>query len=121
MRGAGFLSPAARGALITALLVVYMLLAIAAGFSSVWLHGALTRSYDGWIHVALRTAAFFPGVTLAVLCCLNVLLWHTGSSGAIPLGAFFSFIATWFVVSIPLCLCGTHAPGSGPLSPPCLS
>ena len=45
---AGFLSPASRGALLTALLVVYLLLAVGAGFGSVWLWGMIQRSYDGW-------------------------------------------------------------------------
>lgn len=45
---AGFLSPASRGALLTAMLVMYLLLALAAGFASVWMWGLINRSYDGW-------------------------------------------------------------------------
>ncbi len=56
--------------------------------------------------VAWRCAAYFPGITLGVLSMLNVLLAHTGSSGAIPLLAFFSLIALWFIISIPLCFSG---------------
>ncbi len=37
-----------------ALLVVYLLLAVAAGYAAARLHGALTRSYDGWTGVAVR-------------------------------------------------------------------
>lgn len=37
---------------------------------------------------------------------LNLLIWHTGSSGAIPLGAFFSLVSLWFIISIPLCYSG---------------
>jgi len=103
---AGFLSPASRGALLTALLVVYLLLAVGAGFGSVWLWGMIQRSYEGWPGVAWRCAAYFPGITLAAMSGLNVLLVHTGSSGAIPLGAFFSLIALWFLISIPLCFSG---------------
>jgi hypothetical protein len=66
----------------------------------------LQRSYDGWSGVAWRVAAYFPGITLATLSLLNVLLVHTGSSGAIPLTAFFSLIALWFIISIPLCFSG---------------
>lgn len=40
---------------------------------------------------------------------LNLLIWHTGSSGAIPLGAFFSLVSLWFIVSIPLCYSGLLA------------
>ena len=56
--------------------------------------------------MAWRCAAYFPGITLGVLSMLNVLLAHTGSSGAIPLLAFFSLIALWFIISIPLCFSG---------------
>lgn len=103
---AGFLSPASRGALLTAMLVSYLLLAITAGLASVWLWGMVNRSYDGWQAVAWRVAAYFPGITLLTMSLLNVLIHHTGSSGAIPLGAFFSLIALWFLISIPLCFSG---------------
>ena len=56
--------------------------------------------------MAWRCAAYFPGITLAAMSALNILLVHTGSSGAIPLGAFFSLIALWFLISIPLCFSG---------------
>ena len=102
----GFLSPASRGALLTAMLVSYLLLAVAAGLASVWLWGMVNRSYDGWQAVAWRVAAYFPGITLLIMSVLNVLIVNTGSSGAIPLGAFFSLIALWFLISIPLCFSG---------------
>ena len=65
---AGFLSPAIRGALLTALLVMYLLLAVAAGFASVWLWGIIHRSYEGWWapHLALlRTHEEPAGLQLA--------------------------------------------------------
>ncbi|KAL3151993.1 hypothetical protein ABBQ32_001114 [Trebouxia sp. C0010 RCD-2024] len=102
----GFLSPASRGALLTALLVMYLLLAVAAGFASVWLWGIIHRSYEGWYAVAWRVACYFPGISLLVLSVLNVLIHQTGSSGAIPLGAFFSLVSLWFLISIPLCFSG---------------
>ena len=47
------------------------------------------------VQVCWRVACFFPGVTVAVLTTLNLFLWYTGSSGAIPLGFFFSIIFLW--------------------------
>lgn len=102
----GFLSPASRGALLTALLVMYLLLAIAAGYAAVFLWGLINRSYEGWYNVCWRVSCYFPGITLGVLTVLNLLIWHTGSSGAIPLGAFFSLVSLWFIISIPLCYSG---------------
>ena len=102
----GFLSPASRGSLLTAALVMYLLMSVAAGFSSVWLWGAVNRSYEGWHKVCWRVACFFPGVTVALLTCLNMFLWGTGSSGAIPLGFYFSVIFLWLIISIPLAYAG---------------
>ena len=110
---AGFLSPASRGALLTAMLVSYLLLAVAAGYSSVWLWGMVNHSFEGWQAVAWRCAAYFPGITLLIMSLLNFLIVHTGSSGAIPLGAFFSLLALWFLISIPLCFSG-GLPLTGP-------
>ena len=87
-------------------MVMYLLLAVAAGFASVWLWGIIHRSYEGWYAVAWRVACYFPGISLLLLSVLNVLIHHTGSSGAIPLGAFFSLVSLWFLVSIPLCFSG---------------
>lgn len=61
---AGFLSPASRGALLTALLVMYLLLAIAAGYASVYIWGMINRSYEGWYNVCWRVSCYFPGITL---------------------------------------------------------
>ena len=91
----GFLSPASRGSLLTAALVMYLLLSVGAGYAAVWLWGLLNRSYEGWFKVCWRVACFFPGVTVGIMTCLNLFLWATGSSGAIPLGFFFSIIFLW--------------------------
>ncbi|KAL6780112.1 EMP70 [Auxenochlorella protothecoides x Auxenochlorella symbiontica] len=98
----GFLSPAARGSLLTAALAMYLLLSVAAGAAAVWLWGVANRTYEGWHKVCWRVACFFPGVTVAVLTVLNMFLWYTGSAGTIPLGFFFSIIFLWLLVSIPL-------------------
>ena len=42
-----------------------------------------------------RVACFFPGVTVLVITILNIALWATGSSGAVPLGFFFSVMFLW--------------------------
>jgi transmembrane 9 superfamily protein 2/4 len=102
----GFLSPASRGSLLTAALALYLLMSAAAGFSAVWLWTAATRSTEGWHRVCWRVACFFPGVTVAALTGLNLFLWGTGSSGAIPLLFFFSVIALWLLISIPLAYAG---------------
>lgn len=102
----GFLSPASRGSLLTAALILYLLMSVAAGFASVWIWGAMNRSHEGWHKVCWRTACFFPGVTVAVMSLMNLFLFATGSSGAIPLGFFFSVLFLWLLISIPLAFVG---------------
>ncbi|EFN55304.1 hypothetical protein CHLNCDRAFT_134265 [Chlorella variabilis] len=49
----GFLSPASRGSLLTAALVMYLLLSVAAGYAAVWLWGLVNRSYEGWLLISI--------------------------------------------------------------------
>ena len=74
----GFLSPAARGALLTTTIVLYVWLAFVAGFSAVYAWGNMERSYNGWPIVCASVAVFFPGITLAIFTLLNVVIHHTG-------------------------------------------
>jgi len=85
---------------------MFLLMSVAAGFSAVWLWGSLNRSHEGWHQVCWRVACFFPGVTVSLLTALNLFLWATGSSGAIPLAFFFSIIFLWLIISIPLAYAG---------------
>ena len=73
----GFLSPASRGALLTSAIVLYLLLAITAGFCAVLLWGNVQRSYTGWTGICLKTACYFPGVALD----LNTVLHRPVFSG----------------------------------------
>ena len=170
----GFLSPAARGALLSALLGAYLLMSAAAGYVAVRLWGAMRGSHDGWPAVAWRAGekmgggweegrgwggagglvlwggvlrgwrgrrvggstpptpsltrhptppllpgALYPGVSLAALGALNLLLARTGSTGALPLRAFASLVALWLAVGTPLTLAGGAAAArASPPSPP---
>ena len=71
---AGFLSPASRGALLTALLVMYLLLAVAAGYTAVFIWGMINRSYEGWYNVCWRVSCYFPGITLGEAHASKVLV-----------------------------------------------
>ena len=102
----GFLSPASRGSLLTAALILYLCMSVVAGYAAVWIWGAINRSQDGWQTVCWRTACFFPGVTVTVMSLMNLVLHATGSSGSIPLGFFFSVLFLWLLISIPLAFIG---------------
>jgi len=74
----GFLSPAVRGALLSTLLGLYMLLSTVAGFTSVYLYSSMTRSTHGWRALSLESTGAVPGLLVAVLVLMNLLIMHTG-------------------------------------------
>jgi hypothetical protein len=43
-----------------------------------------------------------------IFTLLNIVIHHTGSTGAVPLGMYFSIVAVWFLVSIPLTFAGGY-------------
>ncbi|KXZ49791.1 hypothetical protein GPECTOR_19g242 [Gonium pectorale] len=102
----GFLSPAARGALLTAGLIIFVLLAGFAGFVSVYLWGLMERSYANWQGVAARVAVFYPGINMLIFTVLNMVIHHTGTTGAVPLGMYFTLGLAWFLVATPLTFLG---------------
>lgn len=102
----GFLSPASRGALLTTAIVLFVLLSFAAGASAVALWGVMERTYEGWVGVALQVSVWLPGLIMLIFTVLNIALKHTGSLGAVPAGIYFSIVAVWFLISVPLTFVG---------------
>ena len=74
----GFLSPAARGALLTTTIILYVWLAFVAGFAAVYVWGIMERSYNGWPIVCASVSVYFPGITLAIFTLLNIVIYKTG-------------------------------------------
>lgn len=102
----GFLSPASRGALLTTTIILFVLLSFVAGGSAVALWGVMERTYEGWVGVALHVSLFLPGLVMLIFTVLNIALKHTGSLGAVPAGIYFTIVAIWFLVSVPLTFVG---------------
>ena len=78
----GFLSPANRGSLMIALLLLYVLMGVCAGYAS-------SRSYKffkgkSWQKCTLATAMFFPTVCFSIFFVLNLFVWGEGSVRAVP-------------------------------------
>ena len=100
----GFLSPARRGGLLTATLLLFVLMGVPAGYV-----GSVTyKSLRGaqWKTLTLLTAMLWPGVVFVVFFFLNFFIWGRGSSGAAPFGTICALIAMWFCVSVPLVFVG---------------
>jgi transmembrane 9 superfamily protein 2/4 len=103
----GFLSPANRGGLMTAMVLLYVLAGVVNGYVTARLYKYF-RGAD-WRGNTLRAAFTYPTVVFFVFCVLNSFIWGQRSSGAVPFGTFFVLIFLWFGVSVPLVFFGAYA------------
>jgi transmembrane 9 superfamily member 2/4 len=104
----GFLSPANRGGFINAMLTLWVLASSVNGYTSARLYGA----YDGVSSqrklVTLGSAFLFPGISFSLFFMINVAIWSSGSSGAVPFSTLAMLLFMWFCVSIPLVVTGAR-------------
>jgi transmembrane 9 superfamily member 2/4 len=103
----GFLSPANRGGLLTAMLSLWVLASSVNGYASSRLYGA----YDGVSQrklVTMGSAFLFPGLSFSVFFTLNLAVWASGSSGAVPFSTLLLLLFMWFGVSVPLVFTGAY-------------
>ena len=77
----GMPSPASRGALMTAAIVLFMFMGLIAGYSAARMYRTLKGTH--WKRAAGLTASLFPGVVFGVGFFLNFFLWGKHSSGAV--------------------------------------
>mmetsp|Transcript_29952 Transcript_29952/g.58714 ORF Transcript_29952/g.58714 Transcript_29952/m.58714 type:complete len:635 (-) Transcript_29952:68-1972(-) len=101
----GFLSPANRGGLMTAFLLLFVFAGMLAGYFS-------TRVYKmfnllNWRRNTLVTSLFFPGIVFAIFFLLNLVVWGEHSSGAVPFGTLVALLVLWFGISVPLVYFGS--------------
>eukprot|EP01125_Pyxidicula_operculata_P002012 TRINITY_DN11990_c0_g1_i1.p1 TRINITY_DN11990_c0_g1~~TRINITY_DN11990_c0_g1_i1.p1 ORF type:complete len:659 (-),score=148.07 TRINITY_DN11990_c0_g1_i1:105-2039(-) len=102
----GFLSPSNQGSIITAVLVLYVWMGVAAGYTS----GRIYLTFEGEHRTrnTLLTALLFPGILFGIAFFLNFFLWYKGSSGALPFTTILAVMALWFGISLPLCYLGSR-------------
>eukprot|EP00761_Pharyngomonas_kirbyi_P011470 gb/GECH01011495.1/.p1 GENE.gb/GECH01011495.1/~~gb/GECH01011495.1/.p1 ORF type:complete len:667 (+),score=91.07 gb/GECH01011495.1/:1-2001(+) len=103
----GFLSPANRGSLVTAVILLYVFFGIVSGYYSARFY----KMFQGisWKRNAALTALTFPGLLFGVFFFFNFLIWVSShSSLAIPFLDLFGLTILWFGVTIPLTLFGSY-------------
>jgi len=112
----GFLSPANRGGLLTATLLLFVLMGVPAGYGA----SRTFKSLRGveWRALTLLTATAYPAAIFVVFTLLNLALWSHGSTGAVPAGTFVALLAMWFCVSLPLVFVGAFLGFKRPLPAP---
>jgi len=101
----GFLSPANRGSLMTAFVVLFVLMGTFAGYSSARLCKML--KYQNWKKCTVMTAFLLPGFVFVIFLGLNACLASVDSSGAVPFTTLLSLMALWFGISTPLVFVGS--------------
>jgi len=102
----GFLSPANRGSLMIAMMLLYVSMGGVAGFKAANLY----KTFRGkqWQKCTLLTAFLYPGVAFCVFFTFNLVLWSYGSSGAVPILSMVAIVALWFGISVPLVFLGAY-------------
>jgi transmembrane 9 superfamily protein 2/4 len=100
----GFLSPANRGALMQAMLFIFVFMGMVGGYTS----ARFFRLFKGtrWKQNSLFTAMVFPGIVFGIFFVLNLMIWGQKSSGAVPFGTLFALLCMWFLISTPLVILG---------------
>ena len=100
----GFLSPANRGSLLTALVVVFVIMGMVGGYHAARMY----KTFKGtaWQCVTLLTAFGFPGVLFGFFFILNLFVWGEASTAAVPFPTMLAVMALWFGVSVPLTFFG---------------
>eukprot|EP00013_Stygamoeba_regulata_P029610 CAMPEP_0177648596 /NCGR_PEP_ID=MMETSP0447-20121125/10911_1 /TAXON_ID=0 /ORGANISM="Stygamoeba regulata, Strain BSH-02190019" /LENGTH=619 /DNA_ID=CAMNT_0019151245 /DNA_START=54 /DNA_END=1913 /DNA_ORIENTATION=+ len=102
----GFLSPANRGALMTAVVVLFVLMGLPAGYASAHLYKSLKGQQ--WKKNTLLTATLFPGFAFGIFFVLNIILWREQSSGHVPFHTLISLFTLWFGISVPFTFIGSY-------------
>jgi len=102
----GFLSPANRGALMLALLLLFVFMGVFAGYGGTRLYRFFNMTE--WIQFTFWTAITFPGICFTIFFILNLFVWGEKSTGAVPFSTLVALLVLWFGISVPLVYLGSY-------------
>mmetsp|Transcript_99023 Transcript_99023/g.144844 ORF Transcript_99023/g.144844 Transcript_99023/m.144844 type:complete len:666 (+) Transcript_99023:55-2052(+) len=102
----GFLSPANRGALMQAMLFIFVFMGMVGGYTA----ARFFRLFKGnrWKENSLFTALVYPGFVFAIFFSINLVIWGQKSSGAVPFGTLLALLCMWLLISTPLVIGGAY-------------
>lgn len=102
----GYLGPANRGALVTALLLFFAFSGISCGFAT----SSFYKMCKGteWKGNVMLSAVLYPSIVAGVSFLLNLFIWAQGSSLAIPFGKMVMLLFLWMGVTVPLVATGAY-------------
>ncbi|KEG12536.1 putative endosomal integral membrane protein [Trypanosoma grayi] len=99
----GFLSPARRGALLTAIILLFVFMSIVAGYVCGFLLKYFNRRE--WKHVFFCGCAF-PGTIFGIYTFANIINLAHGSTDAVPFSLLVLILSLWLLISLPLTVLG---------------
>jgi len=102
----GFLSPANRGGLMTALVLLYVFMSTVAGYYSTLVFKMF--KLVEWKKNTVVTAMALPGFMFSIFFTLNLFVWGQRSSGAIPFTTLLAILVLWLGISTPLVFFGSY-------------
>ncbi|CAM9419652.1 unnamed protein product [Chrysoparadoxa australica] len=102
----GLLSPNQRGAILTAIILVFVLTGSFAGYYSARLHRAFRGT--SWLKTTLATAGLYPAICCSVFFFLNGALALASSSAAVSFGTLLLLLLLWLLVQTPLVFLGSY-------------
>lgn len=100
----GFLSPVHRGSILQGMLLLFTFAGILAGYTSARFY-KMWKGED-WKKTTLLTAFLYPGTVFCIFFVLDLFIWGTKSSGAVPFTTMFALLVLWFGISVPLVFLG---------------
>jgi len=102
----GLLSPANRGGLLTALLLLFVFMGSFAGYVSARIY----KLFHGkqWKRNTVMTATLYPGIMGLFFMGINFFVFKQGSSTYTPLTTQLSLLMLWLGVSTPLVFVGSY-------------
>ncbi|KAL9667089.1 hypothetical protein QQ045_001436 [Rhodiola kirilowii] len=103
----GVFPPSNQGRLLTAMLLLWALMGLFAGYTCARLH-TMFQGTTAWNVIAVRNAVTFPAAICLIFSILNVLLSKMKSSAALPCWTLVKLFALGFFLSIPPVLMGNY-------------
>eukprot|EP00243_Klebsormidium_subtile_P001828 TRINITY_DN1341_c0_g1_i1.p1 TRINITY_DN1341_c0_g1~~TRINITY_DN1341_c0_g1_i1.p1 ORF type:complete len:603 (-),score=198.88 TRINITY_DN1341_c0_g1_i1:363-2171(-) len=100
----GVFYPYNRGALFTALVVLYALTSGVAGYVSASYYKQLEGT--AWVRNIILTGCLFCGPLFLTFCFLNSVAWGSNSTAALPAGTIVIILLIWMLVTAPLLIIG---------------
>ncbi|XP_065842965.1 transmembrane 9 superfamily member 4-like [Oscarella lobularis] len=102
----GMLSPASRGALMSASIVLYAFMGIFSGFYA----GRLYKTMKGikWKKAAWLTGSLYPSLVLGLSFFMNFFIWGKKSSGAVPITTMIALLCIFFGICLPFVMGGFY-------------